>query len=96
MVDIKPIRAIRYTKKAGDLADLITQPYDKIDATAQREYYQKSPYNYCRLILPMEENKYETARQRVTRWLKEEILAKDCQPAIFVSRKVGRPGGATR
>ena len=85
MVDIKPFRAIRYTQKAGNLADLITQPYDKIDAASQREYYQKSPHNYCRLILPMEENKYESARRRVTQWLREEILAKDCEPAIFVS-----------
>lgn len=85
MVDIKPIRAIRYTQKAGDMADLITQPYDKIDAAMQKEYYQKSPYNYCRLILPMEENKYEAAEQRIAKWLKEGVLAKDDDQAVFVS-----------
>ena len=87
MVDIKPIKAIRYTQKAGNLADLITQPYDKIDIDMQKKYYEKSAFNYCRLILPMEENKYEAAKQRIEQWLKEDILAKDREPAVFVSRQ---------
>ena len=87
MVDIKPFKAIQYTQKAGDLADLITQPYDKIDVAMQKEYYRKSSFNYCRLILPMEENKYEAARQRVVKWLREGIMAKDDEPAVFVSRQ---------
>ena len=85
MVDIRPIRAIRYTQKAGDLADLITQPYDKIDPPMQKEYYEKSPFNYCRLILPMEADKYAAAQQRIEEWLKEGVLARDGEPAVFVS-----------
>ena len=87
MVDIRPFKAIRYTKKAGDPANLITQPYDKIDAGMQKKYYEKSPYNYCRLILPLEENKYDIAQQRIQQWLKEGILAKESQPTIFISRQ---------
>ncbi|MGA2682145.1 MAG: DUF1015 domain-containing protein [Candidatus Bathyarchaeia archaeon] len=87
MVDIRSIKAIRYTQKAGNLANLITQPFDKIDAAMQEEYYRKSPFNYCRLILPMEENKYQAARQRIGQWLKEGVLAKDDEPTIFVSRQ---------
>lgn len=87
MVDIRPFKAITYTKKAGDLATLITQPYDKIDPQMQENYYQKSPYNYCRLILPMELNKYEVANQRIEEWLKENILTKDESPAIYLSRQ---------
>jgi uncharacterized protein (DUF1015 family) len=87
LVDIKPFKAIRYTEKAGDPKDLITQPYDKIDTALQVEYYAKSAYNYCRLILPMENNKYETAQQRIQKWLSEGILAKDKEPAVFVSRQ---------
>ncbi len=84
MVDIRPFRAIRYTEKAGDIKNLITQPYDKIDQDMQREYYKKSPYNYCRLILPIEENRYETVHQRIYEWLNEHILAKDDEPALFI------------
>ena len=87
MVDIRPFKAIRYTQKAGDAEDLITQPYDKIDPEMQKAYYAKSPYNYCRLILPLEENKYQIANERILQWLKEGIMAKETQPAIFVSRQ---------
>ena len=87
MVDVRPFKAIRYTQKAGNAEDLITQPYDKIDAEMQKEYYQKSPYNYCRLILPLEENKYQVANERIQQWLKEGVMAKETQPAIFVTRQ---------
>jgi uncharacterized protein (DUF1015 family) len=53
----------------------------------QKEYYQESPYNYCRLILPMEENKYRVARRRLEQWLKKGILAKDKASAVFISRQ---------
>ncbi len=87
MVDIRPFKAILYTQKAGNSENLITQPYDKIDPEQQKEYYRKSQYNYCRLILPMEENKYQIAPQRIEQWLKEGILAKEDEPAVFVSRQ---------
>ena len=32
-------------------------------------------------------NKYEVAQQRIEQWLKEGILLKDTEPAIFVSRQ---------
>jgi len=48
LVDVRPFKAIRYTRKAGNAENLITQPYDKIDFQTQKEYYEKSPYNYCR------------------------------------------------
>jgi uncharacterized protein (DUF1015 family) len=95
LVDIRPFRAIRYTKKAGYPTNLITQPYDKIDPALQREYYEKSTYNYCRLILPMENNKYEAAQQRFQKWLSEGILSKDEEPAVFVSRQEFKLSGRT-
>jgi len=96
LVDIKPFRAIRYTKKAGDPRNLITLPYDKIDSVMQKNYYSKSPYNYCRLILPMEENKYEMARQRIQQWTNEGVLDEDSQPAVFVSKQEFKLSGRTR
>src|SRR5512133_216289 len=87
MVDVRPFRAITYTPKAGDPAKLITQPYDKIDQATQRQYYALSPYNFCRLILPMEGDKYNVANQRIQQWLKDGVMVKEQQPAIFVSRQ---------
>jgi len=87
MVEIRPFRAIRYTEKAGDHDNLIAQPYDKIDQDMQKKYYKKSEYNYCRLILPMEENRYEMSKQRIRHWISEGILRKDEDPAIFIYRQ---------
>jgi uncharacterized protein (DUF1015 family) len=87
LVDIRPFKAIRYTTLAGKLENLITQPYDKIDQQMQKEYYQKSPYNYCRIILPLEENRYQVANQRIQDWLKEGILSSEALPVVFVSRQ---------
>ena len=87
MVEISPFRAIRYTEKAGDYENLIAQPYDKIDQNMQKEYYKKSEYNYCRLTLPIEENRYEISKQRIRQWMNEGILKKDEEPTIFVYRQ---------
>jgi uncharacterized protein (DUF1015 family) len=95
MADIRPFKAIRYTEKAGDLKNLITQPYDKIDPAMQKEYYQLSPYNYCRLILPSENDKYKVSRQRIQKWLSENVLAKDSESTVFVSRQEFKINGQT-
>ena len=95
MVEIKPFKAIRYTEKAGDLKNLITQPYDKIDPSLQKEYYQASPYNFCRLILPTEANRYATVQQRIQQWMTQQVLAKDEEPSVFVYRQEFKLNGET-
>ena len=84
MVEIRPFRAIRYTAKAGDLKNLITQPYDKITPEMQKKYYAKSQSNYCRVILPVEEDRYRAARACLERLLAEKALEKDHEPGIYV------------
>ena len=95
MVEIRPFRSVRYTEKAGSYENLITQPYDKIDSEMQRKYHEKSLYNYCRLTLPMEENRYETAKHRIREWMNEGVLKKDKEPAIFVYKQVFELFGKT-
>ena len=84
MVEIRPFRAIRYTEKAGNMEDLITQPYDKITPEMQDRYYEESEYNYCRLILPKEENRYEIAKKRLEEWISSGILKKDEERALYI------------
>ncbi|NPA74835.1 MAG: DUF1015 domain-containing protein, partial [Euryarchaeota archaeon] len=86
MVEIKPFKAIHYSEdKIGkDLSKVITQPYDKIDAKMQDEYYRRHENNFVRLILPKEENRYEMAAQRLKDWLSQGILTRDEKPAIYV------------
>ena len=87
LVDVRSFKAIKYAAKAGNPEMLVTQPYDKIDTEMQKEYYERSPYNYCRLILPIETDKYQIAQQRITQWLKDNIMEQTTQSAIFVSRQ---------
>ena len=84
MVEIRPFRAIRYTSKAGELKNLITQPYDKITPEMQKKYYENSIYNYCRLILPIEDERYEIAKERLNKFFAEKIFEKDTHPGIYV------------
>ncbi len=85
MVDIKPFRGIRYDKeKVGGIDRVITQPYDKISGELQTDYYTKSEFNYCRLILPREENRYEVASGRLEAWLEVNVLIKDEKPGMYI------------
>ena len=51
MAQIYPFKTYRYTDKAGPLADLVTQPYDKISLAMRERYLALSPYNLVRVIL---------------------------------------------
>ncbi len=85
MVEILPFEGIQYDKdKIEDMEDVITQPYDKISDEKQEEYYEKNKYNYCKLILPKEENRYEVASERLRKWMEEEILNREDEPGIYV------------
>lgn len=84
MVEIRPFKGIRFTEKAGKLDELVAQPYDKITEEMQEMYYAKSDYNYCRLTLPIEENRYEISKQRVEKWFSEGIFKQDEEPGFYV------------
>jgi len=84
MVEIRPFKGIRYTEKAGDLGNLVAQPYDKITAEMQKYYYAKSDYNYCHLTLPIEKNRYEISKERLEKWMKEGIFKQDEKLGFYV------------
>jgi len=85
MVEMKPFKGIQYDKnKVKEMEKIITQPYDKIDDEMREKYYENSEYNFCRLILPKEENRYEKAAERLENWMREKILEKEEKPGIYV------------
>ena len=51
MARIFPFRGLRYNPSKVNLAEVVTQPYDKISPAMQDRYYQSSPYNLVRIIL---------------------------------------------
>ncbi|AGB05386.1 hypothetical protein AciM339_1534 [Aciduliprofundum sp. MAR08-339] len=86
MVEIRPFRAMHYSDETigRDLSKVITQPYDKIEEDMQKRYYDRHQYNFVRLILPREDNRYEMAAKRLKEWQEKGIITRDEKPAIYI------------
>ncbi len=90
MAEILPFRPYRYTRKAGELKNLVTQPYDKITPGMQARYHDASPYNFAHVILGARRDGdgpgndvYTRAAACFDRWLADGILAQDPKPGFF-------------
>lgn len=92
MADIKPFRGVLYNSEiCGDMAKVITPPYDVISPGMQHEFYDSHPYNVVRLILGKIEsgdttknNRYTRARDCLNHWLDRKILARDTEPSFYI------------
>src|SRR5690349_669031 len=89
MAEIFPFPALRYDPEKVRLADVVTQPYDKITPEMQEKYYGSSPYNLVRIILGRPEgpetstnNRYTQAAECLKKWRKTGIFAQD-PPSIY-------------
>jgi len=104
MAEIQPFRAFRYDPNRVPLADVLTQPYDKITPTMQERYYSASPYNLISVekgrALPgnsAENNVYTRAAHKIDEWIKEHVLIQEHAPSIYVySQEFAVPGTNTR
>ena len=90
MARLYPFQPLRYTAKAGPLANLVTQPYDKISPAMRSRYLGLSPHNLVRIILGERaesdsgsDNVYTRARGYLDSWTSEGVLARDAEPGIF-------------
>jgi uncharacterized protein (DUF1015 family) len=90
MAHIEPFRAFRYDPTKVPLAQVATQPYDKITPAMQDRYYATNPYNLARIILGKrdpsdgpENNPYTRAAKSFRDWRQEGILAQDPEPSIY-------------
>ena len=89
MARVLPFRPYRYSAKAGDPSNLVTQPYDKIPDALREQYLAASPYNFVRLIKgkPLEgdddaRNVYTRAADTLAEWIEQGILAEDPEPGF--------------
>jgi uncharacterized protein (DUF1015 family) len=87
---IYPFHPLRYTAKAGPLANVVTQPYDKISPAMRTRYLAQSPYNLVRVILgepaPGDsdtDNVYTRAAGHLDAWTASGVLARDSESGIF-------------
>ncbi|HYG97536.1 MAG TPA: DUF1015 domain-containing protein [Terriglobales bacterium] len=102
MATIYPFRALRYNPDRVDLADVVTQPYDKITPAMQDRYYALSPFNLVRIILGRREqndngqNVYTRAAAYLREWRQNGVLAPDPDPSIYLySQEFTVPGDSS-
>jgi uncharacterized protein (DUF1015 family) len=92
MADVQPFRGLRYTReKVGDLAQIITPPFDVISKEAQARYYERHPYNVIRLELGRQEptdntlnNVYTRATVALSEWRLQDILYQEAIPGYYL------------
>ncbi len=95
MAVIKPLRGFRYDeRKAGNIKDLVTPPYDVIDLKAQERYYEKNPYNVIRLEYGKKfpddneaHNRYTRAAAFFHQWEQQGILREEKKPALYLYKQ---------
>jgi uncharacterized protein (DUF1015 family) len=91
VASIYPFRAFRFRPAVAGapLANLVTQPYDKITPEMQEHYYQLSPHNLITLEKgkPQPGDNGENVYTRAAAWLERTIaagvLAPEAAPAIY-------------
>ncbi|MGH2510060.1 MAG: DUF1015 family protein, partial [Ktedonobacteraceae bacterium] len=103
MADVRPLHGIRYAPKTvGELAQVVTPPFDVISAEAQERYYASNPYNVIRLELGKMtaadttlNNRYTRAATTLAEWRLAEVLRQDAAPSYYAYRQVFRHNGQT-
>src|SRR5579859_367691 len=103
MADVQPLRGIRYNGEAvGNLAQVVTPPYDVISPEAQVRYYTRGPYNIIRLELGLDEpgdttlnNRYTRAASIYAEWRASSILRQDLSPCYYLYRQIFTHKGQT-
>lgn len=93
MVTVIPFKGIRYNPQLTDsLPELVTPPFDVIDAQGQHDFYKRHPHNMIRLVLgktsendSQQDNRYTRAAGYFEKWLSDEIMVQDKMPAFYLS-----------
>ena len=85
MAEIAPFRGILYTPKAGAPDKLLAPPYDVISDEERARLAALDPHNCVRLILPegAGDEKYANAARDLNEWLRQGVLARDGEPALY-------------
>ncbi|MDT8335182.1 MAG: DUF1015 domain-containing protein [Desulfurivibrionaceae bacterium] len=92
MAIVAPFSGLRYnTAKISRLEDVVTPPYDVIDLQARRMLLEKNPYSMIKLDLSkdiepggMTDARYNDSRKLLEEWLRQGILVRDEEPAIYL------------
>ena len=91
MAEIAPFRGLRYNQQIiPDLAQVVIPPYDVISPEEQKDFHERSPYNFIRLELGMptpgdtgEDNPHTRAAAWIKQWKHQRILVRNPEPSIY-------------
>jgi uncharacterized protein (DUF1015 family) len=105
VADVRPLDALRYDlDKVGALGDVVSPPYDVIDAALREELLGRSPFNVVEVDLPQpyeeigrgEGDPYARAAETVAAWKGEGALVEDSEPALWaLTQDYTAPDGST-
>jgi uncharacterized protein (DUF1015 family) len=102
MPQIQAFRGLRYNlAQVGSLSNVVAPPYDVVDAQLQQHLYDLSPYNFIRLELTKAEagqdpsSIYEQAGSLFREWIRQNVLVREPDPAIYVYHQIFDYAGKT-
>ena len=96
MAEIYPFRGVTYSAdRIVSFDRVVTQPYDKITPEMQKSYYEKNPYNFVRVVLPMEgkagtDERYKLAGETLRFWMDEGVLSRSDTACFFPYHQIYR------
>jgi uncharacterized protein (DUF1015 family) len=101
MAEVRPLRALHYDLAAvPSLADVVSPPYDVIDADLRRELLERSPFNVVEVDLPKApegEDPYDHAAEVLEEWTLAGILTSDRDEAVWpMTQEYTAPDGSRR
>jgi uncharacterized protein (DUF1015 family) len=99
--EIRPFRALRYeTESVGDLASVVSPPYDVIRPPEYEALLARNPKNVVRLDLPVDVSgdepgdRYRRAARTLAAWRSDGTFRKDPRPSIYVYEQTYRVPGS--
>jgi len=99
---VRPFRALRFEADGvGDLAAVVSPPYDVIGPDEHRRLLERHPRNVVRLDLPTGEpgdepdERYRRAARTLAGWRSDGTLRKDPRPGLYAYEQTYRVPGTT-
>ena len=92
MVDIEPLKGLKYNiNKIDNISEVLAPPYDIISTSQNEELKNASFFNFSFLTLPQatdKKNKYENANDILKRWISEGILIFENDECFYLIEEI--------
>lgn len=101
MAEIRPFRAIQFRTPPIPIDKVVTQPYDKITPQMRERYLAAHPNNLVRILRPLDDpdtasdlSPYRVASDTWRRWIRDGVVTKRPEPAVFAYYQIFRVPGS--